>query len=84
VAGEDVLTRQRGELDGAEVAGVAVVAPVADQMTADQPRLDHVAERHRVPFGPRLGRVVRGPQGPVAVGDQVGDVDVALGGSLNR
>src|SRR4029450_7440647 len=72
MADEDVLTRQGGELDGAEVAGVAVVAPMADQMAADQPRLDHVAERHRVPFGPRLGRVVRGPQPPVAVGDQVG------------
>jgi hypothetical protein len=52
VAGEDVLTWQRGELDGAEVAGVAVVAPVADQVAAGQLPLDHVAERHRVPFGP--------------------------------
>jgi hypothetical protein len=60
---------QTGELDGAEVAGVAVVAPVADQVAADQLPLDHVAERHRVPFGPRFGRVVRGPQLPVAVGD---------------
>jgi hypothetical protein len=79
VADEDVLTWQRGELDGAEVAGVAVVAPLADQVAADQPRLDHVAERHRVSFGPRLGRVVRGPQLPVAVGGEVGDVDVPLG-----
>src|SRR5918994_6890200 len=79
MADEDVLTRQGGELDGAEVAGVAVVAPVADQVAADQPRLDHVAERHRVSFGPRLGRVVRGPEGPVAGGGEVGDVDVPLG-----
>jgi hypothetical protein len=40
VADEDILTWQRGELDGAEVAGVAVVAPLADQVAADQPRLD--------------------------------------------
>ena len=37
MADEDVLTWQRGEVDGAEIAGVAVVAPVADQVAADQP-----------------------------------------------
>ena len=66
-------------MDGAEIPRVTVVAPVADQVAADQLALDHVAERHSVPFGPRLGRVVRGPQLPVAVGGEVGDVNMSLG-----